>query len=591
MQLDLISASEDAAAGSSAPAAPSSEKRSFSVAPNIIVALIKSQAGSLGKAVVECVMNSIDAGASEIEITATHTKITISDNGRGFISKEEILRCFEVFGFDHANEERKFGTFGIGRGQLWNFAATLWRTNQHAMHVDVRKSGLDYELATLAVPAPGMTIEAHLYEPLATSELMSFEHELADLARYVQHKILFNGRAINTDAASEKWTHETDDAWIKISTVARGLTVYNLGIKVREYGGWDIGVGGVVVTKPGVSLKLNMARNDVITADCKVWKRIKPFLRAESDRLVERAVSLTPMQKQSLATRWVAGELDGRAIEKHKLITDVLGTHRTLGAFFTSLRRYGEVAALTAIDRSAANPAIEKSHKALHSFVLAAETLTRFGASDLDEFVALMDRALGRQEGIPGGCPMSLSGWVKSVPDPKVACSRYVDGYEVIAPGDLTRIQAIGLRAAQSIVDTVAFAISENRGGNPECPSRTVKVGISAAAQAWTDGASYVCFESRLIDRLKNGHEAFLHLANVAIHEMCHDEASTGTHVHGLEFYERYEAISAVGDEGWSPYGGLVGVMRDYFASLQRAGMKCSPQATKQIDKLELMAA
>src|SRR5690606_15477247 len=119
------------------------ENRQFSVAPSIIKHLIKSQAGSLGKAILECVQNSIDAGASRVDITLTTDTVRIVDDGHGLRSRDEVLACFEVFGFDHSEHEREFGRFGLGRGQLWAWASTHWRTHAFDLDVDVRERGLD----------------------------------------------------------------------------------------------------------------------------------------------------------------------------------------------------------------------------------------------------------------------------------------------------------------------------------------------------------------------------------------------------------------------------------------------------------------
>jgi len=65
-------------------------KRKFGVAPAIIHNLISRQAGSLGKAVLEAVMNSIDAGATAIDITIDPQTLTIMDNGCGIQNFEQI---------------------------------------------------------------------------------------------------------------------------------------------------------------------------------------------------------------------------------------------------------------------------------------------------------------------------------------------------------------------------------------------------------------------------------------------------------------------------------------------------------------------
>ena len=82
------------------------ETRRFSVHPEIIYSLIKAQAGSLGKAVLECCMNSIDAQATRLDVAIDANTITIKDDGQGFRTREEIEQWFEVFGFPHAEGDR-----------------------------------------------------------------------------------------------------------------------------------------------------------------------------------------------------------------------------------------------------------------------------------------------------------------------------------------------------------------------------------------------------------------------------------------------------------------------------------------------------
>jgi hypothetical protein len=119
------------------------EKRQLSVHPAIIFDLIKGQAGSLGKAVLECVMNSVDSGSTRVTVDITNRGVNIQDDGRGFQSRKEIEDWFEVFGFPHEEGDgRIYGKFGIGRGQLWSFCSTIWRTNTFEMSVDIKKSGL-----------------------------------------------------------------------------------------------------------------------------------------------------------------------------------------------------------------------------------------------------------------------------------------------------------------------------------------------------------------------------------------------------------------------------------------------------------------
>lgn len=80
-----------------ADATATTETHEFTVEPSIIMHLILSQAGSCGKAVLECVMNSIDAGANAIHIEVDSEKMTLADDGHGLRSRDEILAVFKRF--------------------------------------------------------------------------------------------------------------------------------------------------------------------------------------------------------------------------------------------------------------------------------------------------------------------------------------------------------------------------------------------------------------------------------------------------------------------------------------------------------------
>ena len=227
------------------------EKRKFTVHPDIIFNLIQAQAGTLGKAVLECIMNSIDAGATHCDIELESERLRITDDGQGFRSRKEIEDWFEVFGFPHEIGEanrRVYGQFGIGRAQLWSFASTVWETATFRMDVDIKRRGLDYHLQEDRSPAvKGVRIEGRFYERLRPSELMELEKELSELAYYAQIPVSFNGKAINHDPRGEKWDFTTEDAWIRVKDSGE-LKVYNLGVLVRRYPG-STGCGGVVVTQ------------------------------------------------------------------------------------------------------------------------------------------------------------------------------------------------------------------------------------------------------------------------------------------------------------------------------------------------------
>jgi len=97
---------------------PVVEDRRFQMNEKLLIDTIKRQAGTLAKAILEGVMNAVDAKATECRIALSETDLEVVDNGKG-MSADEVRRLFEVFGAPHTPEEGKvYGTFRMGRGQL-----------------------------------------------------------------------------------------------------------------------------------------------------------------------------------------------------------------------------------------------------------------------------------------------------------------------------------------------------------------------------------------------------------------------------------------------------------------------------------------
>lgn len=63
----------------------------FELDPQIIHHIIYSQAGSIGKAVIELIMNSVDAGAGAVIIDITPEGFSCRDDGRGFASYDDEI--------------------------------------------------------------------------------------------------------------------------------------------------------------------------------------------------------------------------------------------------------------------------------------------------------------------------------------------------------------------------------------------------------------------------------------------------------------------------------------------------------------------
>lgn len=510
-----------------------SETRRLSVSPHIIYSLIKNQAGTLAKAVLECVMNSIDAGATKVDIKVTPKTLLVVDNGAGFATKDAILSCFEVFGFEHKEGDRTYGQFGIGRAQLWNFCTTKWRTHSFSMDVDIKNKGLDYRLDENLTPIKGLTIEGVFYSALKASEVLAFEQEFAALATYAQVPVTVNGKLVSKDPSKEKWTHETPEAWINIRE-SGNLQVYNLGVFVREYPSYQVGCGGKVVTKPGVRLSLNMARNDIILTECKVWKKIKPFLQGESDKRIKDSTrKLSGAEVANLAMRFVAGEVAPDDVKKVPFITDISGKSYTIEAF---LRKTSNAPVITGPKDS---QVLDRVNQEGLAFVIADETLYRFGVSTPSELGELFtEMANERRFTHPA---YKLHGLVCEDDASKITSALNSD-FKVVPHNELSIEEKAIVTALNGYASRqVGYAMS--RYGR-KYETRKVSVGTSDVADAWTDGAFNIVYNRSVLKVARRGLSGMQVLINLMVHEYLHDENTAGSHSHDTEFYQAYHDLT-----------------------------------------------
>ena len=71
------------------------EQRQFRMHPDQLFSVIKNQAGTISKAVLELVMNSIDAGATLVDIKMDRQTVSVTDDGKGAARMISIFRNSE----------------------------------------------------------------------------------------------------------------------------------------------------------------------------------------------------------------------------------------------------------------------------------------------------------------------------------------------------------------------------------------------------------------------------------------------------------------------------------------------------------------
>jgi hypothetical protein len=254
--------------------------QSFEMHPALLRDVIKRQTGSLDRAVLEAAQNSVDAGASAMEITLTRDKLVVSDNGRGFTSSDEILANFKTFGRPHeASEAKVFGTFRMGRGQLMAYGINIWKTNQFQMIVDLGEDTaldkLGFELTTLEEPVPGCQVTVLFYRTLSNEQFVQTSNALQKALKWLSIPVYMDGQRLNEDFYSHQWQYREGHMVGDFSLTEKQLSIYNMGVHVKDVSTYMFGLGGTLVSL--VPLSLNFARNDILES-CPSWQQCRGLL-------------------------------------------------------------------------------------------------------------------------------------------------------------------------------------------------------------------------------------------------------------------------------------------------------------------------
>ena len=520
------------------------ETRCFTMHPKLLLDVVSRQAGTLSKAILEAVMNSIDAGATRCDITLKAGRVTVVDDGKGFRSRDEIEQFFEVFGQPHeASEGKRYGTFRMGRGQCFSFGRNLWRTGTFKMDVDIKERGLEYELLTHETAQPGCHIDIELYETLRPTAVIDMTRDFERLVRYAPIPVVLNGKALATPASSAKWPLETDEAFMKIDVGGvTGLKVYNLGIHVADLSSHTWGCSGTIVSK--VQLKVNFARNDIMDDD-PVWRKIAAVVRKQVDGGSGKK-RLSGSERSVLLRRILSQELDWRDYRDTKFFTDCTGRgwsirqlQRTRDAFGTE--EYNGTGCYSFAPRNSFDGDRIMQHKL--GFVMDEEMLDIAGVTEPAKFF----------EQVLPGYAAHLSSWDNGGilrhtyrPLATLAVALKNDSYVLVPAKAWTRREQMVLPN----LDKFAYAIVHRLEGlGVETKKRRLVVGESESAEGWTDGEDYIALSRAVLARVRPNTAGFIEIAALLLHEHCHVSRDIGEHVHEPEFYRLYhDASRVIGD-------------------------------------------
>ncbi len=566
----------------------------FELDPQIIHHIIYSQAGSIGKAIIELLMNSVDAEARAVRLSMTKDGFECSDDGKGFSSREDVIRYFGRFGTPHEEGDATYGRFRLGRGQIMAHACTVWESNAWKMTVDTRAMGYSYDLDGVDKAVPGCAISGRWYEPLSDTELMSAIQEIRDLVRYTPISVELNGRIITRDPRTEKWDAEDEFAWYRAKEDG-AVSIYNQGVLVRHDPGHVWGAGGLIVSKKAIAL--NVSRTEILRKTCPVWKAIAKQFSALADDIRSRLGEhrKTEASRENSARALLSG--DPRIVkiyEKDEVITLLPGKqHVTLQAFlrkcqYSHNRRQGNRFAV--VEDGFDVPKGEAIARQGIAVVVHPATLARFGCYNAHDLVDCIDRIhTNLREDVQNNGTRFWGLEYLKVPE-LVAFSTLRDAFiertSLVAERDAldreTRRAWTALRTVLHYYSAVCTGGQRSRRGPNVWGGKSLQIllGQSNTAEAWTDGESYIAINDDVVKRLRsNPLKTAGYIFSLVEHEVAHqgDSLDCG---HDEAFYQRFHDISIrhAEDRQWYMH---LWLMR-YTTSMESEGKRARGEAWRE---------
>ena len=498
------------------------EKRKLQMHRKLLLDTINRQAGSLEKAVLEGVMNSIEAESPEVIIGFTEedgiAKLSIHDSGIGIETKDDLIAHFETFGTPHEESENThWKQFRMGRGQMFSFGINVWRTATFKMTVDIADGGgdLSYILEENLPYVQGCQINIDLYKnPFGYSynSMESFAERLKEHIKFMEVPVMFNGEQLNTPASHCKWDFEDENAYY-LFNMGADFKVYNLGAFTMREDLSDMGMHGIVVSKQQV--KVNFARND-IQHDCPIYNQIKAVVKKNRIIKTRKAQTrLSSCERQATLKDLRDGEQDYDDVKSLALIPTAQGKHISLAKIRNSKQQWSFA---PTGDRLADN-------------LMEMDLALCFSDSVLDDLDYMGDRKefflwlTHSKEHESWNGSKSLWGEFTSL----------YTTFDCLSDGKQ--------KTFEQIVDK-KYTVSERRIvkilQEMNCwDGRRILLGYSDVASGWTDGNSYICIERNWLKRKHLSYSGEItKIIMLLVHELAHNDDTRHTHTHGPEFYE-----------------------------------------------------
>lgn len=560
------------------------EERSFKLHEDTLKSVIMQQAGTLEKAFMELIMNSVDAGANRIDIKLKDDYFEIKDDGRGFNGREEILAFFETFGTPHEDGDAEYGRFRMGRGQIMPFAKTTWRSDRYSMVTDLRnsKETLGYTLVEHEEKENGCVVSGYIYPEVfkSISNQFKLEHTIPKNIKFVKTPIYLNDVRINIDPSDYAWDYETDEAYFKVNLESREIHLYNLGVFVSSKNSYNYyGIGGVVVSKQ--ALNVNFARNDVIAHECAIYTKIEEKLRSIVAEKEKKAKRLNYSEKKYYVDFFLFQEIDLVDFADKYVFTLLNNKSITLSDFKATTKNKLKIALAEPWLKNEAEYCMNKNIVT----VFKSEILELFEVDSLQAFFDKLRAAIERLLAHPSSdrdiayrnsyIGKQALQWLDAVKIVDLAeYTNIVDSnHTIVKHKNLTKKEQLILKAIKTKNNAI-MNLAGKVSGEPISP-RTIFVGESARFEGWTDGQSYIVINRSMLENADFGITGLTKIFAVVLHEYFHTDFNTSeSHPHNLEFYQNFHNAILDTPQHESIAELARAAVRGYYLSLEESKIK-----------------
>lgn len=543
----------------------------FNIHPEFIISTIKDQAQGIAKAVVELVMNSIDAGASGVwfeilENDPVHQrfKFSITDNGKGMTEKD-ISTYFANFGVPHEDGDAVYGKFRIGRGQCFSISKTEWHSLDNLLQVDLIDAlegrdleGINFKFTKADNYFKGCKVVIDVYSQYYGETGTLFD-ELGQYLRYAPVDIYLDDYiwiqrlSDQLKALPDEMAYvETKDAYFLYSknsdfTIYNDIDFYNIGIHIphQDYSA-SVFKGVIISKKPFV---VTTSRNEVITNRCPLWSKItKQLLKVEKEyidfTLIQNLHVQTSRIGENVAELMLVNHLIGKhsypdlllnSIDELQLFTDYKGYYYSINDL-----KQSNFKALIIYDRFSHDITVmERIEKNLNALVLKSEGLIAQLTYEYRNFQNSKGREVMPFDAAEFYTLKKLSRYLnkkgmstKAILYSDVA-KNYTEEYTTLAKHSVPKSYLEKLHVINEYVSEIML---KEHG----IAKRELHIGRAKYARAWTDGKNTITFnESTIKSMFKN--EEYLMIINIIVHEYCHLTAHDVSH--DIEFYTNFHDL------------------------------------------------